>query len=69
MPWEENMGEMYERKRAKYAELEAECRERGWEVHCSAFGLVYRGYLDDSFGGYAFLPRLGVCGKGKKEDV
>ncbi len=60
VPWEENMEELHERKRGKYSELEAECREKGWRVSCQPFEVGCRGYIGNSFS--AFLARLGVCG-------
>ena len=32
VPWEERCGEANERKRAKYDELMAECRGKGWQT-------------------------------------
>ena len=32
VPWESRCDEAYERKRAKYAELQNQCRERGWRT-------------------------------------
>ena len=34
VPWEDNIYEAHERKRTKYTELAAECRDRGWKGLC-----------------------------------
>ena len=32
VPWEQNIQEAYERKKARYADLVAECQEKGWRA-------------------------------------
>lgn len=32
VPWEDNVGEAYERKKLRYAELAADAKQRGWKA-------------------------------------
>ncbi|XP_024141063.1 uncharacterized protein LOC112154399 [Oryzias melastigma] len=61
VPWEDRMEEANERKRAKYAELVAECRSNGWKARCEPVEVGSRGFAGQS------LPRtlklLGVKGQ------
>ena len=34
VPWEDNIDDAHERKLTKYAELRAECCDRGWAASC-----------------------------------
>ena len=49
VPWEDSMDEAQERKSTKYAELSAECRERGWNTSCFPFEVGCRGVIGFTF--------------------
>ncbi|XP_050957201.1 uncharacterized protein LOC127158092 [Labeo rohita] len=61
VPWEDRMEEAHERKRAKYAEIVVECRNKGWKARCEPVEVGCRGFAGQS------LPRtlklLGVKGQ------
>ncbi|XP_062872774.1 uncharacterized protein LOC134334411 [Trichomycterus rosablanca] len=61
VPWEDRVEEANERKRAKYSELVAECRSKGWKARCEPVEVGCRGFAGQS------LPRtlklLGVKGQ------
>ena len=47
VPWGEGLEAAHERKRAKYANLVAECREGGWSVRLYPVEVDVRGFVDD----------------------
>ena len=49
VPWEDNLEYAHERKFTKYAELRAECGERGWKAKCYPFEVDCRGFVAFSF--------------------
>ena len=48
VPWEEGLEAAHERKRAKYADLVAECREGGWSTRLYPVEVGARGFVGDS---------------------
>ncbi len=48
MPWEEELKAAYERKKLKYADLTAECRESGWSVRLYPVEVGARGFVGRS---------------------
>ena len=48
VPWEEGLEAAYERKRAKYADLVAECRESGWHARTYPVEVGVRGFVGSS---------------------
>lgn len=48
VPWEEGLEAAHERKRAKYADLVAECREGGWNVKLYPVEVGARGFVGNS---------------------
>ena len=48
VPWEDNIYEAHERKRTKYTELAAECRDRGWKGLCYPFEVGCCGFIANS---------------------
>ena len=44
VPWEQNIQEAYERKKARYADLVAECQEKGWKATTYPVEIGCRGY-------------------------
>ncbi|XP_072021154.1 uncharacterized protein [Amphiura filiformis] len=48
VPWEDNIDESHERKLTKYAELRAECKDRGWKASCYPFEVGCRGFVAHS---------------------
>ena len=64
VPWEENIEEAYERKKAKYESLRAECEDRGWSSVVLPVEVGCRGFVGRST--TKFLSLLGVSGRKKK---
>ncbi|XP_073731592.1 uncharacterized protein [Misgurnus anguillicaudatus] len=60
VPWEDRMEEAFERKRAKYEELAAERRSRGWRTRCYPIEVGCRGFVGQSL--IRALKMLGVKG-------
>ena len=48
VPWEEGIEAANERKRAKYADLAAECKEAGWEAITCPVEVGCRGFVGSS---------------------
>lgn len=48
IPWEEGMSVAYEHKKAKYAELAAECKGAGWSTTIYPWEVGCRGYISTS---------------------
>ncbi|XP_074530869.1 LOW QUALITY PROTEIN: interferon-induced very large GTPase 1-like [Halichoeres trimaculatus] len=61
VPWEEGMEGAYERKRAKYTDLAAECRENGWRTRLFPVEVGTRGFVGVST--TRLLKELGLRGK------
>ncbi|KAI4881119.1 hypothetical protein NFI96_020517, partial [Prochilodus magdalenae] len=60
VPWEDRMEEAKERKKAKYADLVAECRRNGWKARCEPIEVGCRGFAGQSL--HRVLGLLGICG-------
>ncbi|XP_063049947.1 tripartite motif-containing protein 16-like [Engraulis encrasicolus] len=60
VPWEDRMEEAQERKRAKYADLVAECRRNGWIARCEPIEVGCRGFAGRSL--HRVLGLLGIHG-------
>ncbi|XP_063080140.1 uncharacterized protein LOC134470047 [Engraulis encrasicolus] len=60
VPWEDRMEEAQERKRAKYADLVAECRRNGWSARCEPIEVGCRGFAGRSL--HRVLGLLGIRG-------
>ena len=58
MPWEENYEEAHEKKSLKYADLMAECRDRGWNVWLFPVEVGCRGFTAQSV--WKLFQRLGM---------
>ena len=58
VPWEDNIDEAHERKLAKYADLRAECNDKGWKASCYPFEVGCRGFVAHSLQKY--LRDLGL---------
>ena len=61
VPWEEGMEGAHERKRAKYSDLVAECRESGWSTRLFPVEVGTRGFVGSSM--TRLLKELGLRGK------
>ncbi|XP_062848878.1 ankyrin repeat domain-containing protein 26 isoform X2 [Trichomycterus rosablanca] len=61
VPWEDRVEEANERKRAKYSELVAECRSKGWKARCEPVEVGCRGFAGQSLP--HTLKLLGVKGQ------
>ena len=48
VPWEEGMEAAFERKKTKYTELAAECREAGWRTTIYPVEVGCRGFVGQS---------------------
>ena len=64
VPWEDNIDERNEYKRAKYQDLVSDIKSRGWSVHCFPFEIGCRGFATNSL--YAFISRLGATSRLRK---
>ncbi len=64
VPWETNVDERHEFKKAKYTDLVAECTSNGWKVHCMPFEVGARGFICNSFS--IFFSRLGAGCRSRK---
>ena len=62
-----NCEEAHERKSLKYADLMAECRDRGWNVWLFPVEVGCRGFPAQSV--WKLLHRLGICGRARKAAV
>ena len=60
VPGEDRMEEAQERKRAKYADLVAECRRNGWKARCEPIEVGCRGFAGKSL--HRVLGLLGIGG-------
>ncbi|CAJ1075238.1 LOW QUALITY PROTEIN: uncharacterized protein LOC109089580 [Xyrichtys novacula] len=60
VPWEDRVEEAQERKRARYADLVAECRRNGWKARCEPIEVGCRGFAGQSL--HRVLGLLGICG-------
>ncbi|XP_049336392.1 uncharacterized protein LOC125802421 [Astyanax mexicanus] len=67
VPWEENIEEANERKRAKYQELVEECRGGGWKTFYEPIEVGCRGFAGRSL--CKVLSRLGIVGAAKKRAI
>ena len=63
VPWEENVEEAYERKKARYEDLRAECEDNGWSCVVLPVEVGCRGFVGRSV--FKFLSLLGVNGRKK----
>ena len=61
VPWEAAVGEAYERKRLKYADIAAEAEKRGWRAQVLPVEVGCRGFVATST--TKLLKRLGVRGQ------
>ena len=64
VPWEDNIDERNEYKRAKYQDLVSDIKSRGWSVHCFPFEIGCRGFATNSL--HAFISRLGASNRLRK---
>ena len=60
VPWEGGMEAAFERKKDKYTELIAECREVGWTANIFPVEVGCRGFIGTSI--QRLLRRMGVTG-------
>ena len=58
VPWETRCEEAYERKMAKYTELQEQCRSRGWNTWLFPAEIGYRGFPAQSL--CRMLGKLGI---------
>ncbi|XP_061902037.1 uncharacterized protein LOC133649222 [Entelurus aequoreus] len=67
VPWEDRMEEAQERKRAKYADLVADCRRNGWKARCEPIEVGCRGFAGKSL--HRVLGLLGICGLHRRRAI
>ena len=58
LPWEDNVEERHEFKKAKYQDLTSDCAARGWNTYLMPFEVGCRGFYRNTLS--LFLSRLGV---------
>ena len=64
VPWEENCEEAHERKSLRYADLMADCKDKGWSVWLFPVEVGCRGFPAQSV--WKLLTRVGVSGRTHK---
>ncbi|KAJ8332759.1 hypothetical protein SKAU_G00416550 [Synaphobranchus kaupii] len=64
VPWEGGLETAHERKRAKYSDLAAECREAGWKATICPVEVGCRGFVGSST--FRLLRDLGCTGAGHR---
>ena len=67
VPWEERCAEAHERKKAKYEDLLAECRQQGWSTWSFPVEVGVRGFPAQSV--WRMFSALGVTGRSRKTSV
>ncbi|XP_063420791.1 uncharacterized protein LOC134706007 [Mytilus trossulus] len=67
VPWEERCGEANERKRAKYDELLAECRDKGWQTWNFPVEVGCRGFPAQSV--WRLFSAVGVTGRQRRTAI
>ena len=65
VPWEENMEAAFERKKDKYSELAAACREAGWKAFTYPGEVGCRGFIGKST--QHLLKALGITGSKQRK--
>ncbi|TWW81830.1 hypothetical protein D4764_01G0016450 [Takifugu flavidus] len=67
VPWEEAIGEAYERKRLRYANLAAEAEGRGWSVKVWPVEVGCRGFVSRTT--TKLLKEMGIRGQAQRRVV
>ena len=67
VPWEERMEEAHELKRSKYAELQAQCIEKGWQTWVLPVEVGCRGFPGKSV--WNMFRVLGIGGSQRKKTI
>ncbi|TWW62702.1 hypothetical protein D4764_04G0013490 [Takifugu flavidus] len=67
VPWEEAIGEAYERKRLHYANLAAEAEGRGWSVKVWPVEVGCRGFVSRTT--TKLLKEMGIRGQAQRRAV
>ena len=67
VPWEAAVGEAYERKRLKYADIAAEAEQRGWRARVFPVEVGCRGFVATST--TKLLKGMGVRGQAFQQAV
>ena len=67
VPWESRCEEAYERKKAKYSELQEQCKQKGWQVWLFAVEIGARGFPSQSL--WKMFSALGIKGADRKRAV
>lgn len=67
VPWEQGMEAANERKRLKYADLTAECREAGWKATTFPVEVGCRGFVGGSAA--RLLRDIGCSGAGSRRAI
>ncbi|XP_045167230.2 uncharacterized protein LOC123530520 [Mercenaria mercenaria] len=67
VPWETRCEESYERKRAKYTELQEQCKGRGWKTWLFPVEIGSRGFPAQSL--WRMLSAMGITGGERKKVI
>lgn len=67
VPWESRCDEAYERKQAKYSELQEQCKQKGWRVWLFPVEIGARGFPAQSL--WKMFSALGIKGADRKRAV
>ena len=67
VPWESRCEEAYERKKAKYSDLQEQCKQKGWRVWLFPVEIGARGFPAQSL--WKMFSALGIKGADRKRAV
>ena len=67
VPWEDNVGEAYERKKLRYAELAADAEQRGWKACVRPVEVGCRGFVGRS--ATSLLKEMGINGQAQRQTI
>ncbi|XP_073720025.1 uncharacterized protein [Misgurnus anguillicaudatus] len=67
VPWEDQMEEAFERKRAKYECLVNDCHNQGWKARCLPVEVGCRGFAGQSL--YRAYTALGITGERRRRAI
>lgn len=67
VPWEDNVGEAYECKKHRYAELAADATQRGWKATALPVKVGCRGFVGRS--ATSLLKDMGIRGRAQRQAV
>ncbi|XP_063058330.1 uncharacterized protein LOC134451862 [Engraulis encrasicolus] len=67
VPWEDNLGEAFERKKLRYAELAADAEQQGWKAIVLPVEVGCRGFVGRSV--TSLLKDMGIRGQAQRQSI